>query len=127
EVLARHVLHHDEEDVLLFFSRDDGDDVGMVQRGQQARLAEKLAEIDALLMRHFQRDSLVGPGGFREIDRPEAAAADCREDLVFPYDLIAEEHPGASIAFTVPVATKARRTRSLIDLRALRVFVARIS
>ena len=93
ERLARHELHHDEEDVVLLLRRDDRDDVGMIETGEQPRLAQQLAEVDALLVRNLQRDFLVDPGVFREVDRAEAAAADRRQDLVFPDDLTAEEHP----------------------------------
>ncbi len=88
-----HELHHDEEDVVLFLRRDDRDDVRMVERGEQPRLAQQLAEVDALFVGNLERDFLVDPGVFREVDRAEAAAADRRENLVFPDDLIAEEHP----------------------------------
>ena len=45
ERLARHVLHHDEEDVVLLLRRSDRDDVGMVEAGEQARLTQQLAEV----------------------------------------------------------------------------------
>ena len=51
ERLARHELHHDEEDVLLLLRREDRDDVRMIERGEQPRLAQQLAEVDALLVR----------------------------------------------------------------------------
>ena len=70
----------------------------MIEAGEQPRLAQQLAEIDALFVRNLERDFLVDPGVFREVDRAEAAAADRREDLVFADDLAAEEHPRASIA-----------------------------
>jgi hypothetical protein len=43
-----------------------GDDVGMIERGEQPRLAQKLAEVETLAVRHFQRDALVDPGVFGE-------------------------------------------------------------
>ena len=92
ERFARHELHHDEEDVLLLFSRQDRDDVGMIEAGEEPRLAKQLAEVDALLVRNLQRDLLVDPGVFGEIDRAEPAAADRREDLVLADDLTAEKH-----------------------------------
>ena len=70
---------------------------GWLRRGEQARLAQQLAEVDALLVRNLERDLLVDPGVFREVDRAEAAAADRRQDLVFADDLAAEKH-AASIA-----------------------------
>src|SRR6185503_3787378 len=93
ERFARHELHHDEEDVLLLLRREDGDDVGVIQGGQQPRLAQQLAEVDALLMRDLERDFLVDPGVFREVNSPEASAAYRRQDLVLADDLSAEEHP----------------------------------
>ena len=92
ERLARHVLHDDEEDVLLLLRRQDGDDVRVVEGREQARLAEQFAEVDALLVRHLEGDLLVDPGVVGEIDGAEASAADRREDLVLPDDLTAEEH-----------------------------------
>ena len=64
----------------------------MVEAGEQPRLAQQLAEVDALLVRHLERDLLVDPGVFGEVDRAEAAAADRRQDLVLADDLTAEEH-----------------------------------
>ena len=98
ERLARHELHHDEEDVLLLLRGEDGDDVRVVQAGEQPRLAQQLAEVEALLVRDLERDFLVDPGVFGEVDRAEAAAADRRQDLVLADDLTAEEHRARSIA-----------------------------
>src|SRR6185295_17868731 len=92
ERLAGHELHHDEEDVLLLLRGHDRDDVGVIEAGEEPRLAQQLAEVDALLVRDLERDLLVDPGVFREIDRAETAAPDRREDLVLPDDLTAEEH-----------------------------------
>src|SRR5436190_13015085 len=98
EVLTGNELHHDEENVLLFLGGDDGDDVGMVERGEQSRFAEQFAEIEALLMRNLQRDFLVNPGVFGQVDRAEAAAADCGQNLVFANDLPTKKHRDGSIA-----------------------------
>src|SRR5262245_49116667 len=92
ERLARDELHHDEKHVLLLLGRDDGDDVRMIEAGEETRLPEQLAEIEVLLMRDFECDLLVDPGVFREVDRAETAAAKCREDLVLTDDLPTEEH-----------------------------------
>src|SRR5438093_1409594 len=92
ERLAGDELHHDEEDVLLLFGSENRDDVRVIERSQQARLAQQLAEVDALLVRHLERDLLVDPGVFREVHRPKAAAADRGQNLVFAQDLSAEEH-----------------------------------
>src|SRR5262249_26792642 len=93
ERFAGHELHDDEEDVLLFLRRQDGDDVGMIERREEARLAQQLAEVDGLLVRDLERGLLVDPGIFGEVDRAEAAAADRRKNLVLTDDLTAEEHP----------------------------------
>ena len=74
---------------------EHGDDVGMAERRQQARLAQQLAEVEALAVRHLERDLLVDPGVFGEEDRAEAAAAERRQDLVLADDLVAKEHPPA--------------------------------
>ncbi len=78
ERLARHELHDDEEDVLLLLRGQDGDDVRVIEAGEEPRLAQQLAEVDALLVRDLERDFLVDPGIFGEIDRAKAAAAYCR-------------------------------------------------
>ena len=65
---------------------------GMVERGEQARLAQQLAEVEVLPVRNLDRDLLVDPGVFREVDGAEAAAAERREDAVLPEGLAAEEH-----------------------------------
>ena len=92
ERLALHVLHHDEEDVLLFLRGDDRDDVGMADAGQQPRLAQQLAEIEALPVRNLDRDLLVDPGVLREVNSAESAAAERRDDFVFPETLTSEQH-----------------------------------
>ena len=92
ERLAGHELHHDEEDVLLLLRREDRDDVRVVERREQPRLAQQLAEVEVLFVRDLERDLLVDPGVFREVDGAEAAAADRGQNLVFAQDLSAEEH-----------------------------------
>src|SRR5581483_2349638 len=106
ERLARHELHHDEEDVLLLLRGEDRDDVGVIEAGEQTRLAQQLAEVDALLVRHLQRDFLVDPGVFGQVNRAKAAAADRRENLVLPDDLPAEEH-APSIAVRIKYESNA--------------------
>ena len=86
-----HVLHHDEEDVVLLLGGGDGDDVGMADAGEQPRLAQQLAEVEALAVRNLDRDLLVDPGVVREVDGTEAAAAERRGDLVFAECLAPEE------------------------------------
>ena len=46
----------------------------------------------ALLVRNLERDFLVDPGVFGQIDGAEAAAAERREDAVLADGLTAEEH-----------------------------------
>ncbi len=92
ERVAGHVLHHDEEHVVLLLGGQDRDDVGMAQAGQQPRLAQQLAEVEVLPMRNLERDLLVDPGVFREVDRAEAAAAERRDDAVLADGLAAKKH-----------------------------------
>ena len=87
-----HVLHHDEEHVLLLLRGRDGDDVGVADAGEQARLAQQLAEVESLPVRHLDRDLLVDPGVLREVNGTESAAAEGREDLVLPERLAFEQH-----------------------------------
>ena len=98
ERLAGDELHHDEKDVLLLFRGEDGDDVRMVQRGEQARLAQQLAEIEILFVWNLERDFLVDPGVLGEVNRSKAAAADRRKDLVLADDLTAKEHCARIVA-----------------------------
>ena len=74
-----------------------GDDVGMADAGEQARLAQQLAEVEVLAVRHLDRDLLVDPGVLREVDGAEAAAAERRDDLVLAERLAPEEQCCASI------------------------------
>ena len=69
---------------------------GMVERGEQARLAQQLAEVEALLpVGHLERHLLVDPRVFREVDGTEPAAAQRRDDAVLAEHLPAEEHSAA--------------------------------
>jgi hypothetical protein len=95
ERLARHVLHHDEEHVVDALGGEHGHDVGMAQRGEEAWFAQQLAEVEALAMRHLERDLLVDPGVLGQEHRAEAAAAERRENLVFADHLVAKEHRAA--------------------------------
>ena len=54
----------------------------MVQRGEQARLAQQIAEVDVLPVRNLDGDLLVDPGVFGEVNRAESATAKWRQDLV---------------------------------------------
>ena len=92
ERFARDELHHDEENVLLLLRGQDGDDVGMIEAGEQARLAQQLAEVDALLVGNLQGNLLVDPGVFREVNRSKTATANRRQNLVLSNDLTAEKH-----------------------------------
>ena len=98
ERLALHVLHDDEEDVVLLLGREHGDDVGMAHRREQPRFLEQLGEVEALLVGNLQRDFLVDPGVFGQVHAAEAAAAERRNDAVLADGLPAEEHVRASIA-----------------------------
>src|SRR3978361_48780 len=69
----------------------------MIETGEEARLAQQIDRVGALFMRNLECDFLVDPGIFSEEHRAESAAADRRQDLVFPDDLAAEEHVSRSI------------------------------
>ena len=92
ERLARHVLHDDEEDAVLLLGGRHADDVGMVQRREQARLAQQLTEIEILFVRDLDGDALVDPRVFGEVDRAEAATADGLEQPVLAERLAAKDH-----------------------------------
>src|SRR5205814_5960557 len=78
-----------------------------------------VAEIEVLFVRDLERDLLVDPGVFREVDRPEASAADRLQDFVLADYLTAEEHPRASINHgeTDDDQRRIRRTRGTVDAR----------
>ena len=95
ERVARHVLHDDEEDVLLLFRRQDGNDVRMAERGEQSRLPQQVAEVDVLPMGNLDGDFLVNPGVFGEVHRAEAATTKRREDLVLSNRLTTKKHAGS--------------------------------
>src|SRR4029079_19648591 len=84
ERLSLHVLHDDEENVFLLLGGGDGDDMGVADAREQARLSQQLPEVESLPMRDFNRDLLVDPGILREVDGTESAAAEWRDDLVLP-------------------------------------------
>src|SRR4029450_12041475 len=81
----------DEEQVVLFLRRGDGDDVGMADAGQEPRLAPQLAEIESLPVGNLDRDLLVDPGVLCQIHGAEPTAAERRDDFVFPEYLTSEE------------------------------------
>src|SRR5207244_12374002 len=91
--LAGYELQRDDECSLRRLRGQDRDDVGMVERGEQTRLAQQFAEVEGLFVRDLERDFLVDPGVFREVDRPKASAANRRENRVLADDLAAKEHP----------------------------------
>ena len=64
----------------------------MVQRGQQAGLAQQIAEVDVLSMWNFDGDFLVDPRVFGEVNSAESAAAKWRQDLVLSDGLTTEKH-----------------------------------
>ena len=64
----------------------------MVERGEQPRLAQQFAEVEALPVRDLDGDALVDPCVFREIDRAEPAAAERLDDAVLAERLAAKHH-----------------------------------
>jgi hypothetical protein len=89
---AGHVLHHDEEHVLLFLRGEDGHDVRMVHRREKTRLLQHLREVEVLFMRDLDRDLLVNPGVLSEENAAEATAAERRKDSVLADRLTLQEH-----------------------------------
>src|SRR4029078_4285019 len=89
ERLALHVLHHDEEDAILFFRGEHCDDVRMAHRSKEPRLLDHLVEIEVLLVWNFEGDFLVDPGVFSEVNRAEATTAQGRQNAVLTDDLTA--------------------------------------
>jgi hypothetical protein len=100
---AWHVLHDDEEGVVLLLGGDDVDDVWMVQRSEEARLAKQLAEVKILAMRNLDGHPLVDPRVFREEHRAESAAAERFENAVLAERLTAKHHSAASIDRTTAI------------------------
>jgi hypothetical protein len=94
ERLALHVLHHDEEHIVLLLSREYGDDVGMAHRREEPWLLHELAEVEILLVRDLEGDFLVDPGVFSEVNRAETATPKRREDAVLTNQLTTKEHRG---------------------------------
>src|SRR4029077_5359470 len=95
--------------------------VGVIEAREEPRLTQQLAEVDALLVRHLERDFLVDPRVLGEVHGAEAAAAARRQDFVLPDDLSAKEHLGAQYSSgdcTLPPG------RSLDDHLALRLPLA---
>ncbi len=91
ERLARDVLHHDEEDVVLLLRGDDRDDVRMVEGGQEPRLRQ-LAEVESLTVRNLDGDTLVDPRVLGKVDGAEPATAERLDDPVLAECLASEDH-----------------------------------
>jgi hypothetical protein len=70
----------------------------MAHRGEEPWLLHQLTEIEILFVRDLEGDLLVDPGVFREVHAAETAAAERRQDAVFPNGLTAKEQGDASIA-----------------------------
>jgi dolichyl-phosphate-mannose-protein mannosyltransferase len=103
QALALDVVHHDEEDALHPLRGQDADDVGVVEGGQEARLLEQVVEVPALAVGDLDGDLLVDPGVLGEIDRPEPAGAQVREDLILPDCLSQQEHEAAGSIASGPM------------------------
>ena len=92
ERLARHVLHDDEEGVVLLLGGDDVDDVRMIERGEQPRFAKQLAEVEILPVGNLDGDALVDPRVFRQVHGAEPAAPERLMDAVLAEHLSAKNH-----------------------------------
>ena len=64
----------------------------MAQRGEEPGLAHQLTEVEILPVWNLDRDFLVDPRVFRQINAAETAASQGRENAVFPDRLSAKEH-----------------------------------
>ena len=100
-------------------------DVGMAERGEQARFTQQLAEIEVLAMRDLDRDFLVDPGVFREVDGAEATAPQRGDYAVLAHRLAAKEHVERSIPLSIPLDWRLRRDDSLESQRAAAVLRSR--
>ena len=103
QALALDVVHHDEEDALHPLRGQDADDVGVVEGGQEARLLEEVVEVPALAVGDLDGHLLVDPGVLGEVDRPEPAGAQVREDLILPDSLSQQEHEAAGSIASGPI------------------------
>ena len=86
EVVALDVAHGEEEDTAIFARLVDGDDVGMVERGRDPRLAQE-ALAEALVLGelggdHLERDLAPETLLLGAVDRTHPSAADERFDPV---------------------------------------------
>ena len=97
ERFPRDVLHDNEEHVVLLFGGDDRDDVGVIQRRQEARFTQQFAEVKILAVRNLERHPLVDPRVFGEVHGPESAAAQRLENAIFAKCLAAKHHSRESI------------------------------
>ena len=60
----------------------------MVECRQQARFAQQFAEVQVLAVWDLQRDLLVDPRVFGQIDGAESTASQSGQDLVFPEGVV---------------------------------------
>jgi hypothetical protein len=86
ERLALHQLHREEVDAVGVLDRVDGDDIGVVQRGNRLGLALEAPEAVGV-GRHLQRQDLEGdtavqPGVFGGVDLTHSAFAERGDDVV---------------------------------------------
>ena len=92
EALALHVLHDDEERSVDLLRGQDGDDVGVVEGGEETGLLEEIVLLPGLAVGDLDRDPLVDPGVAGEENRAESARAQVLEDLIFPDILAQQKH-----------------------------------
>ena len=79
-------LHRHERHAVLFFDREDGDDVGMVERGHGAGFTPESRQAlrigGDLGRQHLERDIAAEPRIVRAIDVAHPAGTEGRQDLV---------------------------------------------
>jgi hypothetical protein len=104
--LAFHELHRDEEEPLVFFDGVDGDDAGMVERGDGAGFAfEAGAPVGVagrLARQHFERDLASELEVVGEKDLAHAARAERADDAVMGQGLANHGGYGRIIAEAQP-------------------------
>ena len=92
ETLPLHVLHDDEERSVDLLRGQNGDDVRVIEGGEETRLLQEIIFLAGLPMRHLDRDLLVDPGVAGEKDRSESSRTEVLENLIFPDILAQQKH-----------------------------------
>ncbi len=92
QVLSLDVFHDDEKVVVGLFRGHDANDILVVHRGQKPRFLQQITQLTALLVGDLDREFLIDPSIFDEIDRTEPSAAERLEDLILAELLTKKKH-----------------------------------